>query len=98
MSADTPKSGGRVITGLNELSESTILDETALAEALQCSKRTLRRMAGRGEVPPAIRLAGRSCWYVGRVRTWLVARAEKAEREAERAAARLARKRASHLA
>lgn len=89
---------GRVITGLAELAESTILDEAALAAALQCSKRTLRRMAGRGEVPPAIRLAGRSCWHASRVQAWLIARAEKAEREAERDAARLARKRASHLA
>ena len=89
---------GRVITGLIAMHESTLLDEAALAAAMQCSKRTLRRMVGRGELPPSIRLAGRSCWHAGRVLAWLAARAEAAEREAERSIARLARKRASHLA
>ena len=79
---------GRVITGLTELHESTILDEAALADVLQCSKRTLRRMVGRYELPPPVRFGGRATWQAGRVLAHFEARAERAAKEAEMAAAR----------
>lgn len=98
MRTNSPTAEGRVLTGLADLPPTAILDEAALAAALGCSKRTLRRMASRNEIPPAIRLAGRSSWQAGRVLAWLNSRAERAEREAERAAARMSRNQPSHLA
>jgi len=71
---------GKVITDLASLPSATFLDERALAVALGCSKRTLRRMVVRQEVPPAIRLSGRATWQAGRVVAWLNARCEHAER------------------
>jgi len=98
MPANIANPEGRVITRLADLPPGAILDETALAAAVGCSKRTLRRMVGRLEVPPPIRLAGRASWQAGRVLAWLGARAERAEHEAERAAAKFSRKTPSHLA
>ncbi|MBN2130874.1 MAG: hypothetical protein JW741_15335 [Sedimentisphaerales bacterium] len=92
MNTNPPTATGKVIRSLAEMPPGTILDETALAAALGCSKRTLRRMVGRFEVPPAIRLASRASWQAGRVLAWIAARAERVEREAERAAARFMRK------
>jgi hypothetical protein len=57
--------GGRsgvVIDGLARLPNDAILDETALAVALAVSKRTVRRMVGRHELPPPFAFAGRSMW------------------------------------
>jgi predicted DNA-binding transcriptional regulator AlpA len=98
MLANSRNAEGRVLTNLADLPPAAILDETALAAALKCSKRTLRRMVGRHEVPPSIRLAGRSSWQAGRVLAWVNARAERAESEAEISAARMPRNRPSHLA
>ncbi len=70
----------KVITSLASLPDDAFLDESALAIALMCSKRTLRRMAARQELPPAIRLGGRATWQAGRVMAWLKARCEYAER------------------
>jgi len=71
---------GKVITSLASLPSAAFLDERALAIALGCSKRTLRRMAARQELPPAIRLGGRATWQAGRVVAWITARCEHAER------------------
>ena len=82
-------SAGTVITRLAELPERTILDEVALAETVGVSKRTVRRMVGRHELPPPVRFAGRSCWQVGRVLVHFEAKAERAAKETERAARRV---------
>jgi len=87
--AKSPNTRGVVLVGLATLPVRAVVDETALAEALGVSKRTLRRMVARFEVPPPVRLAGRSTWIVGRVLTWLDARAERASRDAERMARRM---------
>lgn len=84
-----PDDAGRTLTGLAALAPETLVDETALARHLAVSKRTVRRMVARYELPPPVRLAGRATWRVGRVLTWIESRADRAEREAERKRARL---------
>ena len=79
---------GVCITTLAELPPAALLDETALAAALGVTKRTIRRMVGRYELPPPVRFAGRSTWQAGAVLRWFEAAAERKAREAERAAAK----------
>ena len=83
---DPPGTGpkGRVITGLATVPAQTLLDETALADALGTCKRTIRRMVSRYELPPSIRFGGRSTWQAGAVLRWFEGRAERAARQAER--------------
>src|SRR5207249_10021577 len=88
-SESLPVGSGNIITTLAELPDRTLLDETALAEALGVTKRTIRRMVGRFELPPPVRFAGRSTWQVGRVVVWFEARADRRAREAERQARKL---------
>lgn len=83
--------GGVVVTRLAEVPERTLLDERALAEALGVTKRTVRRMVARYELPPPVRFAGRSTWQAGRVLAWFEVRAERAARVAVRDATRLER-------
>jgi len=73
-------SSGTIMTSLANLPKATFLDEFALAGALKVSQRTVRRMVVRREIPPSLRLGGRSVWQVGRVLAWLNARCEQAER------------------
>jgi len=78
-----------IMTGLATLPPDSMLTEAALAGALGVTSRTIRRMSGRFELPPPVRLAGRAIWIAGRVREHIQARAERAAREAERAAAKI---------
>ena len=89
--APTTENGGLRITALAEMPEKSLLDEAALAKVLQVNKRTVRRMAGRFEIPPPIRLRGRSMWFAGKVLDYLEARAERLARDAERAAIKLSK-------
>ncbi len=84
-----PDNAGRTLTGLAALAPETLVDETALARHLAVSKRTVRRMVARYELPPPVRLAGRATWRVGRVLAWIEARADKVEHDAQRQWARL---------
>ena len=82
---DSPlRDQGVVIVRLAELPERALLDEAALAECLGVSKRTVRRMVGRHELPPPVAFGGKSMWQVGRVMSWFEVRAERAAREADR--------------
>ena len=74
---------------LHELPDGVLLDLPALAAALQCCERTARRMITRRQLPPGILLGGRNVWYAGRVRQYLAARMEEAEKAALRERARL---------
>ena len=91
--ADVVESGSRehVITGLAGLSPDVLLDEKALAGALGVCGRTLRRMVSRHELPPAVKLAGRSRWFAGRVLDHIKARADLALKSAERELSRIQR-------
>lgn len=80
---------GLLIDELARLPERAILDERRLAEALGVTPRTVRRMVGRFELPPPIRLAGRSVWIAGRVLTHIEGAAERAERDADRRAQKI---------
>lgn len=86
---ELPKLPGRTITALAQMLEKTMLDESALADALKLSKRTVRRMVSRHELPPPFRFAGKSTWLVGKVLAHIEARAERKAQDAERAAKRL---------
>lgn len=88
---DTGGSPGLLAAELANLPERAILDEARLAGALHVTGRTIRRMVRRRELPPPVRLAGRACWFVGRVLAHIDAAAERAEREAQREADRIAR-------
>jgi hypothetical protein len=85
-----PSSGGALpglcITALAALPAGAFLDETALAGALDVNKRTIRRMVGRFELPPGVLFGGRKVWQPGAVLRWFEQRADRAAREAERAA------------
>ena len=83
------KSAGRTISSLACLPEKTLLDETALASALCLSKRTIRRMVSRNELPPPFRFAGKSNWMSGKVLAHIEARADRQARDAERAAKKM---------
>ena len=89
----SPSSGngpaGRVLTGLAELPPDALLDEAAVALVLEVSKRTVRRMVARYELPPPVRFAGRSTWQAARILAWFHRRADRAEREARRRSDRI---------
>jgi hypothetical protein len=79
----------RTIVTLAELPGKSLLDEAALAAALNVTKRTVRRMVARFELPPPISLAGRSTWIAERVIAHLDERAERAARAAEQESRRV---------
>src|SRR5262245_24277266 len=80
---------GRIVSAFASLAPETLLDETALAQALNVSKRTVRRMVARYELPPPVRFGGRSTWQVGRIAAWFERRAERVERDARRRSDRI---------
>jgi predicted DNA-binding transcriptional regulator AlpA len=80
---------GRLITALATLPEKSMLDEAALATALDLSKRTVRRMVARHELPPPFRFAGKSTWFSGKVLAHVERRADALARDGERAARKL---------
>jgi predicted DNA-binding transcriptional regulator AlpA len=84
-----PPAAGRTITSLATLPGQTLLDEAALAGALGLSKRTVRRMVSRHELPPPFRFAGKSTWISSKVLAHVEAEAERKARDAARAARRL---------
>ena len=71
-------------TDLSKLPEKMLLDESALAKILGVTKRTVRRMVNRFELPPPVRLRGKSTWFAGRVLRYIEDRAERLQRDAER--------------
>lgn len=84
-----PSAAGRTITGLAELPGKTLLDERALASLFGVTTRTIRRMIARFELPPPVKLAGRSTWVAERVIANIEDRAERAARHAEQESRRI---------
>lgn len=68
--------------------EKALIDECALATALSVSKRTVRRMTSRHELPPPFRFAGKATWFAGKALAHIEARADRQARDAELTAAR----------
>jgi predicted DNA-binding transcriptional regulator AlpA len=79
---------GVTLTSLAELPPGTMLDETALASALNVSTRTVRRMVDRCEIPAGVKLGARKMWFSERVLAYLRERADRETVEARKAAAR----------
>ena len=52
---------------LAEMSADALLDEEALAGVLKVTSRTIRRMVGRGQLPPGVKLGARRIWMAGKV-------------------------------
>ena len=65
------------------------LTRTGMRLIFQCSERTLFRMVERFEIPPAMPLAGRSVWVIGRLKAWIANVARHKEEEALKEAKRL---------
>ena len=80
---------GVLITRLAELPAQALLDEAALADALGVTKRTVRRMVGRHELPPPVQFAGRSTWQAGAILRRFEALADQAAKAADRRTAAL---------
>lgn len=84
-------SHGITITTLATLPAGTLLDERALATALEVSPRTIRRMVDRGELPEGVRLGARKVWFSDKVQRYLAERAEHLANEARKQAERIQR-------
>lgn len=80
-----------IYSTLANLPADALIDEVALARAFGVSTRTVRRMVSRYELPPPIRVAGRSIWISSNVIAWLKDMAEKAEKNARKAAEQVRR-------
>ncbi len=83
--------GAGVIALLGELPERTLLDISAMSKAFGVCPKTIRRMVKRYDLPPPVRVAGKSQWFAGRVLDWIEGRAESVEKEASRQVDRIKR-------
>lgn len=81
--------GGLFTSTLAETSTGTLLDERALAQCLCVSARTVRRMVGRGQLPPGVKLGGRRIWMAGKVIEYLQHEADRLATAAKRRTIRL---------
>lgn len=88
-SVDTKAMTGCTIAALSQLPAGSLLDERALAAALEVSPRTVRRMVERGEFPAGVRLGARKIWLSDKVQQFLAERAERLAAEARRQAERI---------
>ncbi len=75
--------------GLSRYRDEDLLTKEELARALGCSPRTLQRLVGRFEIPPATYLGNRAVWVAGEVKRWILLAAEKKRQAAAKEAKRL---------
>jgi hypothetical protein len=87
--AASAKAPGFVVLELANLPEHALIDEKALARAFGCADRTIQAMVARYDLPPALDIAGRKLWIVGRLLAWLIDRADRLAQDAERRAEKL---------
>lgn len=66
---------------LSDFREDELVDQLELAACFGCTDRTIRAMAARGELPPGIRVAGKTRWLAGNVRAWIQDRVQRRENE-----------------
>jgi hypothetical protein len=78
-----------MIPELGKLSPSTIVTEEGLAQVFRRCPTSIKRAVRRGELPPPMRMFGRSTWTVGAILTHLNKRLETASKEAERQGRRI---------
>lgn len=67
-----------------DCADTDIVDQLDLAGYFGCTDRTIRSMVARGELPPPLRLGGKSRWIAGNIRTWLADRARRQEEAARK--------------
>jgi hypothetical protein len=79
---------GQFMRGLADVPPGTLLDEQALATSLHLSPRTVRRLVGRGQLPPGVKLGGRRIWVAGRVIDFVMAEADRLAAATRRVAIR----------
>lgn len=76
--------GGMEAKKLSDFADDDLIDQLELAQCFGCTDRTVRAMTARGELPPGIRVAGKTRWLAGNVRAWIAQRAHQREEEARR--------------
>ena len=82
-----PEEQEGVVTMFSKYAPNDLISEEVLEKELKVTDRTIRRMEQDGRLPPALPLPGK-LRHVGRLREWILTRAQKEE---ERVLARLER-------
>ncbi len=82
---------GFCIERLAEMAPGTIIDVTTLAEIFGRHPTSIKRAVQRGELPAPTKMLGKSCWTAGRIIEYIEDRLQKAQDEANKEKARLAR-------
>jgi hypothetical protein len=80
-----------IIALLGELKPGAILTEEGVARLFDRHPTSIKRAVQRGELPPPVKLLGQPAWTAGTIVRHIEGRLEKAAREAERMAQKLAR-------
>ena len=76
--------GQGICAELGALPQGALITERGLAALLGKAAKSIRRAAGRGELPPPVRILGELRWTVGTILRHIEKRLENAAREAER--------------
>lgn len=80
-----------IVRELGDLPGGTVIDQDALARMFHRCSTSIQRSVERGELPPPVRLLGRSRWTVGFILEYLEARLRMETEKAKKEAARIAR-------
>ena len=88
-SGDSPDGEG-VIAALARLPGATILDLNAVSRIFRRSPKSVHRAVACGHICPPVRLFGKASWTAGSILQHIQDRLERAAREAEKEARRLA--------
>jgi len=76
-----PESG--LCLRLDQLGDGAVLSTAVLAERMQVSEVTVKRMIGRGELPPPVPMGRWQVWTAGWVRGWIEMRLESSAQESQ---------------
>lgn len=83
--ASMPLEGSQhVISELGELKPHSLITKAGLAAMFNRCEKSIERAVGRGELPPPVRLMGKSRWTVDALRKHMSARLDEARRKAEK--------------
>jgi hypothetical protein len=78
-----------IIAALAELPPEALIDEAALARIFGRCLKSIKRAIGRGELPPGVRLFGKTTWTAKVLLDHLDKRLEAAKREREQLSRRI---------